>query len=407
MNKTLVLAIAAALAAAAGAYAWHVHHASMPMDGKPGEAQVLYWYDPMKPEAHFNQPGKSPFMDMQLQPKYAASTGDNADTGVQVSPRTLQNFGIRSVKVERGAFSRKVDAAGAVEVDEHAVYAIESRAAGWVEQLLVRAVGEPVRKGQRVAGVYSPDLFAAQQELLLAVKSGDPALLTASRQRLQLLGLAPGQLVNLERSGQAQRQVAILAPDDGVVTELNVREGQQTMPGTPLMRIANLARVWVSVEIPEAQGSWVRTGQKAEARLQGLPGKVFPGTVEYVYPQLDSQTRTVRARLSFDNPGVVLKPGMFANVSLAGAQRDDVLLVPSEAVIRTGERTVVILSEGEGRFRPAAVRTGDERDGLTEILGGLNEGESIVVSGQFLIDSEASIRGALARMAPSPGEGHP
>ncbi|MGH8629952.1 MAG: efflux RND transporter periplasmic adaptor subunit [Burkholderiales bacterium] len=367
----------------------------------PAKGDVLYWHDPMRPEVHFDKPGKSPFMDMELVPKYASEGGTDA---VQIDSGMAQNLGIRTVQVQRGDFSQRVEAVGGVEVDERRIVVVESRATGWVEQLLVRAVGDPVRRGQRVAGVYSPDLFAAQQELVLAAKSNDLALLAASRQRLVFLGMGESQIEAVLTSREAQRQTAVVAAGNGVVTELNVREGQQVAPGTPLMRIADLSRVWITVEIPEAQGAWIREGREAEAHLAALPGKVFRGKVEYIYPRLDPQTRTVRARLSFDNPGLQLKPGMYADVSLFGRTRQGTLLVPTEAVIRTGERSVVILAEDDGRFRPANVKVGDDRQGQTEILEGLREGESVVVSGQFLIDSEANLRSVLGRLSSEDAE---
>ena len=366
------------------------------------DRKVLYWYDPMKPEQHFDAPGKSAFMDMELVPKYADEGGGNS---VDIDPRMVQNLGIRTTRVERGTFPRRVDTVGAVEVDERRIVAVESRAAGWVERLNLRAVGDPVRRGQIIAGVYAPELYAAQEELVLAANADDPALVSASRRRLALLGLPEVQIDAVLKTRQAQRQVLALAPSDGVVIELNVREGSQIMPGTPLVRIADLSRIWISVEIPEPQGAWIAEAGDAEVRLTAQPGKVFNGRVEYIYPRLDAQTRTVRARIALDNPGLTLKPGMYADVTLFGGPRADTLLVPTEAVIRTGERSVVILAEGEGRFRPAMVKVGDDREGQTEILSGLKEGENIVVSGQFLIDSEANLRGALTRMEGDPPAG--
>lgn len=408
MTPARILVAAALAAALIGAAAWYArsraphdtHAVAVPPSAEQSERRVLYWYDPMKPEVHFDQPGKSPFMDMALVPKYAASAGAGAD-GVQIDPRMVQNLGIRTTQVVRGGVSGSVSAVGSVEVDERRIVALEARAPGWVEALLVRAVGDPVQRGQRVAGVYSPELFAAQQELALAARAGDADLLAAARQRLTLLGLSGTQIEQVVRTGKAQRQVAVIAPDSGVVTELNVRQGQQVTPGTPLMRVADLSRVWIGVEIPEAQAAGIGKGQTAQARLSALPGKVFEGKVEYVYPQLALQTRTLRARLSFDNPDLALKPGMFADVRLSGGAREGALQVPTEAVIRTGERSVVILAEGGGRFRPAHVKVGDDREGITEILDGLEEGEAIVVSGQFLIDSEAQLRSVLGRFAPS------
>jgi Cu(I)/Ag(I) efflux system membrane fusion protein len=371
------------------------------------ERSVLYWYDPMRPDVHFDKPGKSPFMDMQLVPKYADSPA-GAENVVEIDPRMVQNLGIRTAPVTRGEVTASVEAVGSVAVDETRIFAIESRAAGWVERLDVRAVGEPVRRGQTVAGVYSPDLYAAQSELVLAARSGDRTLLDAARRRLALLGVPEAQIEEVQRRGEARRQVSIASPANGIVTELNVRQGQQVAPAMPLMRIADLSRVWITVELPESQAGSLQAGQTATARLRALPGKQFSGEVQYVYPRLESATRTASARVAFHNPQGELKPGMYADVTLAAraqsGQEARALSVPSEAVIRTGTRTVVIVANAENRFRPANVEIGAEQHGRTVILSGLEEGERVVVSGQFLIDSEASLRGALERLDTPAGE---
>lgn len=368
-------------------------------EAAPSEPKILYYYDPMRPDVHFDAPGKSPFMDMNLVPKYAGAEPQGGGVVVEVDPRMAQNLGIRTAPVMRSTLAHGVDAVGAVEVDERLIYAVESRAEGWVEQLHVRAVGEPVRKGQALAGVYSPELYSAQEELALAARSGDAGLVAASRQRLTLLGLSEGQIAQVVESGKAQRRAQIASPRGGVVTELNVREGEKVMPGTPLMRIADLSRVWITVEIPEAVAAAVRQGRGAEARLTGLPGEVFEGRVDYVYPDLDPATRTVRARIVFANRAGLLKPGMYATVAIVGAAgRQSSLTIPSEAVIRTGKRTVVIVAEAEGRFRPVEVSLGPENEGQIVILEGLEEGQSVVTSGQFLLDSEASLQGAYQRL---------
>ncbi|MBL6752248.1 MAG: efflux RND transporter periplasmic adaptor subunit [Nevskia sp.] len=367
----------------------------------PAPSKPLYWYDPMKPEVHFDKPGKSPYMDMELVPKYVNDgSGANSDS-ISVDPAVAQTLGMRTAPVTRGgAMTGSLRAVGAVEVDERRIYAIEARAAGWVERLDVRAVGDPVRHGQTVAGVYSPDLYAAQQELALAVKSDDAALLPASKQRLALLGVPASQIATILHGAVPQRQVAIIAPADGVVTELNVREGAQISPGTPLMRIADLSHVWIVAELPEALGAAVRAGVPARAQLTALPGRIFPGTIDYVYPRLNTETRTLRARIALDNPDRALRPGMYADVMLgtAPAARPDVLTVPTEAVIRTGTRSVVIVADGAGRFHPAQVVLGSEQGERTVIVSGLEEGQQVVASGQFLIDSEASLRGAYERL---------
>jgi Cu(I)/Ag(I) efflux system membrane fusion protein len=262
--------IAIALIAALGAGAWwlirpdtpaeHAHEAAEsapPPQGEEAqgegasEPKVLYYYDPMRPDVHFDAPGKSPFMDMELVPKYAGD-GDGDNVVVEIDPRMAQNLGIRTAPVTLGTFSHSFDAVGAVEVDERLIWAVESRAEGWVERLNVRAVGDPVKRGQAVAGVYSPELYSAQEELLLAAKSGDQTLVAASRQRLVLLGASEGQIADVLATGRAQRQTRVVAPNNGVVTELNVREGQKVMPGMPLVRIADLSRVWIAVEVPES-----------------------------------------------------------------------------------------------------------------------------------------------------------
>lgn len=368
------------------------------------ERTPLYWYDPMKPEAHFDKPGKSPFMDMDLVPMYADENADakTGDGGLQIDPQMVQNLGVRTTKVTRGDATSAIRATGVVEIDERRIVVIESRSSGWLEQLNVRAVGDAVQRGQAIANVYSPDLYAAQQELALAARTQDDRLIDATRQRLALLGVSPNQSAEVLKSGVAQRRAAIVAPQSGVVTELKVRQGQQITPGMPIMSLADLSKVWIVLQIPEAQSATVREGQIAEARFNALPGKVLKGTVEYVYPNLDAPTRTLRARVSFNNPDLMLKPGMYADVSLQDGGNSEMLSVPSEAVIRSGTRSVVILALGGGKFRPAVVEVGKDFGGWAEIVSGLEEGETIVVSGQFLIDSEASLRGTLARMSAAP-----
>ncbi|WP_420466297.1 efflux RND transporter periplasmic adaptor subunit [Panacagrimonas sp.] len=358
------------------------------------EKKPLYWYDPMRPDQHFDKPGKSPFMDMELVPKYAdESAGAASATVVEIDPRMAQNLGLRIAPAKTGTFWQRVDAVGSVALDERRIVTVESRAAGWIEKLDVRAEGDVVKQGQRLAALYSPELFAARQELKLAEASGDAALVKASQQRLRLLGGGAG----------ASSQSGVFAPASGFVMELMAREGAQIAPGMPLMKLADLSQVWLLVEIPEVQAGWIKEGRSAEARLKSLPGKVFEGRVDYLYPQLDTMTRTLKARLVFDNAEGALRPGMFADVTLFGGAQRDVLLVPTEAVIRTGTRTVVMVAEGEGRYRPAHVEAGPERDGETVILSGLEAGQNVVVSGQFLIDSEASLLGAYQRMGAGSG----
>lgn len=369
-----------------------------------GEHKPLYWFDPMKPQQHFDKPGKSPFMDMQLVAKYPDDTSGSAGapTGsIAIDPRVVQNLGLRLGAVERGNFARAVDTVGAVAVDEHRIEAIEVRQPGWVEELDVRAVGDPVRRGQRLAGVYAPDLLATQQELLIARNSGDTQLIEAARNRLALFGLSTTQIAHIEKTGQSERRVDYFAPFDGYVMDLGARQGAAVAPGTVLFQLAALDSVWINAEVPEAQAAWIKIGDPATAELTALPGEYFQGQIDYLYPELMSTTRTLKVRVVVKNPGLRLRPGMLATVHLRGTMQDEVLTVPTEAVIKTGTRSVVIVADDGSHFRPALVRVGAEHGGRSEILEGLVAGQNVVASGQFLIDSEASLRGAFENLAGS------
>jgi len=373
-------------------------------DPASGGHKPLYWFDPMKPQQHFDKPGKSPFMDMQLVPKYpddaAASAGAPAGS-IAIDPRVVQSLGIRLGVVERGSFARTVDTVGAVAVDEHRIEAIEVRQPGWVEELNVRAVGDSVRRGQRLAGVYAPDLLATQQELLIARNSGDPQLVEAARHRLASFGLSAAQIAHIEKTGQAERRVDYFAPFDGYVMDLGARQGAAVATGTALFQLAALDSIWINAEVPETQAAWIKTGDPATAELPALPGENFQGQIDYLYPELMPTTRTLKVRVVVNNPKQQLRPGMFASVHLRGATQDRVLTIPTEAVIKTGTRSVVIVADDGSHFRPVLVRVGAEHAGRSEILDGLSAGQNVVASGQFLIDSEASLRGAFENLAGS------
>jgi Cu(I)/Ag(I) efflux system membrane fusion protein len=412
MSRAPLYLTAAALLTGAGflvgRYSTHEQPLPAAHAPAPAERRPLYWHDPMHPQQKFDKPGKSPFMDMQLVPVYADDK-PGADSGVTVSARAQQNLGLRSALAETVELREEWPAVGSVQADERRIVRAELRSAGWVEKLHVRAVNDPVRAGQVLAEVYSPELLAAQEEYLLArrmaqANPADGTLANAARQRLVSLGYPEGSIAALESSGAARRRVPILAPISGVLSELGVREGAQVQPGMPAFTLTDLSSVWIVLEVPEAQAALLRPGLRARARVQGLAEREFEGRVDYIYPELNVQTRTVKARVTVANPGLVLRPGMFAEVILASAARR-ALTVPTEAVIQTGTRSVVIVMEGE-RFRAATVKTGMERDGRTEILGGLKEGERVVASGQFLIDSEASLKGALDRLE-QPGTAAP
>lgn len=382
--------------------------ASNPELASAQERKVLYWYDPMVPDTHFDKPGRSPFMDMALVPKYA----DAADPGtVTVSPRVTQNLGVRLAEAETTTLGRTLTTVGAVRTDERRIYAVQARTPGWVEKLYVRATSDPVKRGQALAELYAPEVYAGQREYLLARAANDPELTAAAHKKLVLLGVSKGELRRLEGGGTPPRRQTIIAPADGVVTELNVREGARVEAAAPLFTLADLSRVWVIAAVPEAEAHAIALGQSAEVRLPAYPMRRWRGEVDYLYPEVNGESRTLPVRVSLANPDLALKPGMYAEITLRPGAGEQVLTVPTEAVIDTGEHAVVILAEGAGHFRPVDVQTGRETGERTEIVRGLRSGQKVVASGQFLIDSEASLSGALSRLqgapaaSPEPAEG--
>jgi membrane fusion protein, copper/silver efflux system len=405
MNKRLILVtsfLILLLLAAISGY-WFSREAVPPAqpstaaEKKPvQEKKILYWHDPMNPQQHFDKPGKSPFMDMQLVPVYADEAG--TEGGVAINPQVVQNLGVRTAPVEMGSFSKQLHTVGTVRPDEHRIQVVQSRAAGWVEHLYVKAVNDKVSHGQLLAEIYAPELLAAQEEYLLALNNGDEALARAARARLSFLGFSDDQILALEKSGKASRRVAFYSPINGIVAELGVRQGMAVTPGMMMFNLVDLSSVWVNAEIVENQAEWITPGDRAEVRVTAYPGKVFEGRVDYIYPEMMAATRTLRARIELKNLQGELKPDMFADVTLHGKIKENALMVPSEAVIQTGKRSVVIVSEGKGKFRPVQVVTGAEAGGKTEILKGLEKNQMVVASGQFLIDSEANLRTALERL---------
>jgi len=362
--------------------------------------KALYWYDPMVPDQHFDKPGKSPFMDMQLVPKYASGAGVDQGT-VAINPRLAQNLGVRTARAEKGALKTNVRATGAIAFDERAVSVVQSRVAGIVEQLHVRAPLTQVASGQALLTVLAPDWTAAQEEYLAlrrAQSAGLDPLRAAARQRLVLLGMGDAQIRAVERSGLAQTRVTLAAPRTGVVSELLVRDGATVAIGAPLMRINGLDDVWINAAIPEAQRSRVAPGATIQAQVPAFPGETFDGAIETLLPEVDATTRTQTARVVLKNPDHRLAPGMYASIEIATSVAAESVLIPTEAVIATGTRNVVIVDAGGGHFRAQEVRLGDESGGKTVVLDGVKEGDKVVLSGQFLIDSEASLTGTLARL---------
>ncbi len=406
----LAVALAAAGAAAGYRYALHASHdttataaasgAAVPA-APSGERKVLYWYDPMYPATRFDKPGKSPFMDMQLVPRYADEGEATAAGGVSIDPRMAQNLGVRTAAAETATLERRIEAVGSVAWNERGVVVLQARTGGFVEKLYARAPLDPVAKGAPLVEILVPEWNAAQEEYLALLRSqvaGAEELRAAGRNRLLLLGLSEQQVQRLEASQMPQSRITLHSPIDGIIAELEVREGMTVMPGSTLFRIVNLGTVWVNAQVPETLGGALRPGVAVEARVAAYPGEVFRGKVGAILPEVDAATRSIRVRVELANPGAKLKPGMFATVAFAPEASRPTVVVPSEALIRTGERTVVIVADGEGRFRPVDVEAGGESGGRTAIVKGLAAGTRVVVSGQFLIDSEASLRASGDRM---------
>lgn len=365
------------------------------------ERKVLYWYDPMVPTQKFDKPGKSPFMDMQLVPRYADEGEGSEAAALAVSAQAQQALGLRLASVERRPLGAVVDMVGTVQLNERDVSIVQARTAGFVERVYARAPGDVVAAGAPLVDVLSPEWLGAQQEYLAVKATGDAALTQAARQRLVLLGMPAGVIDQLERSGQPAMLHTITAPAGGVITELMVRSGMSVAPGMTLARINGLATVWLEAALPQAQAAQMQPGQPVEARFPALPGEVVQGRIAAVLPEGNLETRTLRVRIELPNRAQRLKAGLFAQVTVRGAERP-ALVVPAEAVIRTGKRNLVYLSEQPGRFRPVEVQLGEQVGEHIVVLGGLTEGQKVVASGQFLIDSEASLQGVMARAAAAP-----
>jgi len=359
------------------------------------EPEILYWVAPMDPSYRRDKPGKSP-MGMDLVPVYAEDSGD--EDAVHIDPVVVQNLGVRTAKTQRRSLFRKVEATGYVDFDESRISQINLRTEGWIERLLVKNEGERVKKGQLLFEFYSPQLVNAQKEYVQAQRRNDGALVTASEEKLLALGMVHAEIQKLAKTSRVSNTVQVLAPQDGTVTSLNVKEGIFVKPATEIMSLADLSSVWLQAEVFESQADWVTEGQSAEARMNYLPGEVFSGRVDYVYPVLDPKTRTLQVRLRFDNPDERMKPNMYASVTIFGKPHSAALSIPKEALIRGQDIDRVVVALGDGKFTVHEVMTGIESGGWQEIITGLDEGDEVVTSAQFLIDSEASLAGSIHRL---------
>ena len=362
--------------------------------------EVLYWYDPMSPTQHFDKPGKSPFMDMPLKPKYADENQQsiNAASGIQIDTRVLQNLGMRLATVQRGVVPRAIAANGNLVFNQRNIAIVQTRSNGFVTRVYQRAPGDVIAQGAALVDLLIPEWTGAQTEFIALVKSGDKDLIAAAHQRLLLLGMSSELIAKVERQQTPQTTLTITAPIGGVIESLDARNGMTLNTGVTLATINGLDSVWLEAAIPEAQSSALQVGKVLNASLSAFPDKQFKGTVIAVLPETNIDTRTVRVRVELPNPHHALKPGMFAQVHIDMGDAQAVLFIPSEAVIRSGARNIVIVAADNNHFIPTVVGLGEESAGKTIVLNGLTAGQQVVASGQFMIDSEANLQGVLARL---------
>lgn len=398
-NKAILVVIGLVVGGVA-TYLWlaNVNHGSSGVQAST-EREIIYWVAPMDKNYRRDGPGKSP-MGMDLVPVYADDVEDD-ESVVSIKPHVVQNLGVRTEVAEFGKLRRQINTVGYIEYDEDAMSHVHTRAEGWIEKLGVKATGDSVSEGQVLFELYSPTLVNAQREFLNALKGSNRQLLVASRERLNALGMTTDEIAELERSGEVNQRIHNIAEMDGVVTQLGVREGTYVTPATHVLSFAKLSQVWIIAEVFERQTSWIELNQAVSFELDYLPGQTWEGEVDYIYPELDPTTRTLRVRIKFDNQKMVIRPNMFASVAIFSESTDAVVHIPREAVIRGGVVDRVVVALTETKFRSVPVVTGMESGGRIEIIEGVTEGDVVVVSGQFLIDSESNIDSALARLSDS------
>jgi Cu(I)/Ag(I) efflux system membrane fusion protein len=402
-----------ALGIAIGVGWQHLHKSSAALPAHMNEAdkvtqepKVLYWYDPMVPDQHFDKPGPSPFMDMELVPKYAALS--TQEPGLTVDADLVQNLGMRKAKVQRMPVQVELEVTGRLQFNERNQAVIQLRADGFAEKVWPLAVGDRVIAGQPIAEFQVPEWLDAQNELLSQPATHNPHLLKTLRARLQLLGMPDALIAKVEKTRQPETRVTITAPISGVVNMLGIKTGMALASGDTLVRIDGFDNLWLDAAIPEAQATWLQPGDKAAFYSANPNDPVPSGTLEYLLPTINETSRTLTARILLDNPGGLLKPGTSGRVHLQSASGKKALFVPTEAVIRTGKRVLVMLAEPGGKFRPVEVITGHEVGNQTLIRKGLEENQEVVTSGQFLLDSEASLLGiAPLELAPHAMEMQP
>ena len=398
-GRAVILAVLASGAIGYGVARWTAPAAGPMSAGAPAK-KILYYYDPMVPLEHYDNADALSSMGMKTVPRYAdAGEATGGTPGVTIDPAVAQNFGMRVVAVTRGQLAQGVTATGVVDFNQRDMAVVQARSGGFVTRVYARAPGDVIGAGAPIADILVPEWGGAQSEFLAVRRTGDGPLIRASRQRLALLGMSPGMIASVEHSGRVQNSITITAPSGGVIRTLGVRSGMTVSAGQTLAEVSGLGTVWLNAAVPEALAAQVRLGAVAHVIFAAFPAEPVSGKITAILPEAEGASRTVSVRIELPNRGGRLRPGMFAQVALGGEARQG-LLVPSEAVIRTGTRNLVMLAGRQGHYSPAEVRIGADAGGQTEILAGLAEGEKIVASGQFLIDSEASLSGVAARPLP-------
>ena len=427
-KRVIAPAIGVALVAGIGFWVGR-QYGNQTVSGEPesvetsSSREILYWRAPMDPTEIYDGPGKSK-MGMDLIPVYEGEdeTGTDAGAMVSIDPATVQNMGVRTETVHRMDFSRMIRTVGEVQYDEENLFQVNAKISGWIEKLYVNYIGEEVREGDPLLEIYSPELVTTQEEYLLALrnaahmeKSQDASiredarnLIASARKRLEYWDIPEKEIIRLQETAEVKRTVLLEAPATGIVVQKNVIDGAHIKAGMDLFQIADLRRVWVHASFFDYEVPWINEGQPVEMELSYLPGKTYTGRVSYIYPYLREKARDVHVRLIFSNPDLDLKPGMYANVQLQGKVIPDAVVVPAEAVIRSGERALAFIVRGDGKFEPREVDIGEEGgpgNAYLRVLSGLEEGDEVVVSAQFMLDSESRLQEAIQKMLSERGAG--
>jgi len=424
MNKKIIGVAIITLALGTGGGYWlasrHIgmtakmdHSGTKPEQKAKAERKLLFYRNPMNPEVTSPVPAKDN-MGMDYIPVYAngENVGNEPAGTVRIDPVTVQNIGVRTAKAVRQALTRDVMSVGRVAYDEKLITRLHPKTEGWIGKVRVSETGEPVKKNAILLSIYSPQLVSSQEEYLLAlnnmktlkdspfpdIRRGAADLLRSTRERLELLDVPEHQIRELEKTRKVMKFLHIHSPFDGIAVKIGARDGQYVTPQTQIYMIADLSTVWTYVDVYEYELPWIKVGDEAHMRLASLPGQTFTGKIRYIYPYLNAKTRTIKVRLEFKNPGLKLKPDMFADVKIHVQKQAKALVIPSKAVLRTGSRNVVFVVRGPGKYEPRDVKLGISSGGLVQILAGVKEGEDVVTSAQFLIDSESKLREAAAKM---------